>query len=350
MFSAQREREKILGLYNPHEEQTYYDPNIYLEPISARRLHHPTVPSSKHQTIQQGVSMSQTQKHKSPQSLKSAIAHTLIKHPLNAVNRPSQLSLEVNRSTPFLNTINHPSQPTCIKTINHSPQHRHTINHCPLTAKPSTHCLQPSMSSSHLPEPLKPINHPLQHTKPNDQAPTPLDSSCKPSQHLKTVNQPPQPLNSCQPYPSFRPSNPHRQTNPKTKVNKKPPQSALTSPPSLSCTSCNKTYVHRASLFKHMQKHHHDQSPGTGTVACQEEGCTFTCRYLAQLRKHLTVCHSISIESENITFQTMHGRSQLLFSISVQSCTAHTCTCFSCRLQSLEGAVRETYQFLVCAK
>ena len=56
-----------------------------------------------------------------------------------------------------------------------------------------------------------------------------------------------------------------------------------------------------------MKINHPGQQSNKGIIQCQEENCTYSCGYLNELRKHLSVSHSIPIESEHMTFRTIEG-------------------------------------------
>lgn len=42
-------------------------------------------------------------------------------------------------------------------------------------------------------------------------------------------------------------------------------------------------------------------------IACQESGCTYNCRTIVQLRKHLTTVHGMKMVVEKLTFRTTEG-------------------------------------------
>ena len=73
------------------------------------------------------------------------------------------------------------------------------------------------------------------------------------------------------------------------------------------CTICKKTYGLRYNLQKHMSKKHPEQSVSHCNIACNEDKCNFTCRFLSQLRHHLQEVHAITMDSENKTFETQEG-------------------------------------------
>ena len=68
------------------------------------------------------------------------------------------------------------------------------------------------------------------------------------------------------------------------------------------------TPMHRASLFKHIKKHHPNNGTSGGSIKCQEESCVFTCRYLDGLRSHLKTAHNFVMESEEMKFESMEGK------------------------------------------
>ena len=69
------------------------------------------------------------------------------------------------------------------------------------------------------------------------------------------------------------------------------------------CSDCGIKYRHYSSLYKHRKRVHPDMQV-KGSIACNEEGCSFTCYYTAQLREHLTNTHLMDIESESLTFKS----------------------------------------------
>lgn len=76
----------------------------------------------------------------------------------------------------------------------------------------------------------------------------------------------------------------------------------------LTCQYCEQKYTHRSALFKHIKKNHPGlPSSNENSIKCLEDNCNFTCRYLSDLRKHLTASHSIPMQHENKTFATIKG-------------------------------------------
>ncbi len=51
----------------------------------------------------------------------------------------------------------------------------------------------------------------------------------------------------------------------------------------------------------------HDETSNHTNIKCQEEECTFTCRYLDKLRHHLGATHSISMDTEKMRFKSFEG-------------------------------------------
>ena len=74
----------------------------------------------------------------------------------------------------------------------------------------------------------------------------------------------------------------------------------------LVCTICNRKYKHRQSLHRHITRDHPEMQT-SGQIKCQEESCNFTCRYLHQLREHLTNMHNIQFEKEMKVFNCYPG-------------------------------------------
>ena len=74
----------------------------------------------------------------------------------------------------------------------------------------------------------------------------------------------------------------------------------------LVCTICNRQYKHRQSLHRHITRDHPETQP-SGQIKCQEESCSFMCRYLHQLREHLTTIHNIQFEKETKVFNSYSG-------------------------------------------
>ena len=72
-----------------------------------------------------------------------------------------------------------------------------------------------------------------------------------------------------------------------------------------SCSTCSKQF---SSHFRHQKKVHGVESEGE--MRCQEESCEFTCRYVRQLRSHLSKEHSIKMDSELKNFSSEEGLSQ----------------------------------------
>ena len=113
-----------------------------------------------------------------------------------------------------------------------------------------------------------------------------------------------------------------------TKVPILKPQKQLSSPKVFSCKFCKRQYTHRSALFKHLTKNHPTKSASkmSGLIKCHEENCTFSCRYISELRLHLTNSHSIPIESETKSFDTIEGTVHILreYICTYVSCTINT--------------------------
>ena len=52
----------------------------------------------------------------------------------------------------------------------------------------------------------------------------------------------------------------------------------------------------------------HQNALTTYSIKCKEGGCTYTCRYISNLRDHLKVKHYVVMEMETMTFNSMLGR------------------------------------------
>lgn len=94
----------------------------------------------------------------------------------------------------------------------------------------------------------------------------------------------------------------------KLRHSKEPKSKQTPSNPSLfECTACKKTYGLRQNLQKHIRRKHPEQSVSHCNIACNEDNCNFTCRFLSQLRYHLQEGHGIIMDNENKTFETQEG-------------------------------------------
>ena len=188
--------------------------------------------------------------------------------------------------------------PEPLEPMTSIPPQRKTNGSPPQQPKSTTSPPQPPKSTTSPPQPPTPITSPPQPPKPITsplQPPKPITS---PPQPPKPINSPPQP-----PKPTASPPQP-----PKPTASPPQPQQSDSDKHRLSCKACDKKYTHRASLYKHIQKNHPDlASNNAGSIQCMETMCSFTCRYLAELRRHLVVSHSIPMETENLTFSTMEG-------------------------------------------
>ena len=95
-------------------------------------------------------------------------------------------------------------------------------------------------------------------------------------------------------------------TNKSGKENKSPlPKSSL--PHVHICPKCKKQYQHKQSLHKHIKKTHNQDGNEINTIKCKEKECTFSCRYIKQLRQHLNDHHNFNIKTETLHFSTMQG-------------------------------------------
>ena len=95
-------------------------------------------------------------------------------------------------------------------------------------------------------------------------------------------------------------------TNKSGKENKSPlPKSSL--PHAHICPKCKKQYQHKQNLHKHIKKTHNQDGNEINTIKCKEKECTFSCRYIKQLRQHLNDHHNFNIKTETLHFSTMQG-------------------------------------------
>ena len=72
---------------------------------------------------------------------------------------------------------------------------------------------------------------------------------------------------------------------------------------------CGKTYHNRSGLHKHIKNYpSHKSDTGkrqeSAKINCGDASCTFSCRYLNQLRKHLTESHGIVLNQEQKKFSS----------------------------------------------
>ena len=76
------------------------------------------------------------------------------------------------------------------------------------------------------------------------------------------------------------------------------------------CHTCAKQYQHCPELYKHIQQQHNggNTSSHGNTIACKEDGCTYTCRYLAQLRTHLSKKHLFRFAPTTKEFKSIAGK------------------------------------------
>ena len=85
-------------------------------------------------------------------------------------------------------------------------------------------------------------------------------------------------------------------------------KSLVTETNDIQCSFCNKKYHHRQSLQRHINKTHPTEKQNQcAKIKCQEELCNFSCRYLHQLREHLTSSHSLQFKLESETFDSYTG-------------------------------------------
>ena len=78
----------------------------------------------------------------------------------------------------------------------------------------------------------------------------------------------------------------------------------------LRCEVCNKGYKHRQSLQRHINKEHPKETrvQTCYKIECQEKSCSFTCRFLHQLRKHLVDSHNFHFNFMSETFSSYQGQ------------------------------------------
>ena len=60
---------------------------------------------------------------------------------------------------------------------------------------------------------------------------------------------------------------------------------------------CKKEYQHKQSLHKHIKKTHNQDGNEMNTIKCKKKECTFSCRYMKQLRQHLNKHHNFIIKT-----------------------------------------------------
>ena len=74
---------------------------------------------------------------------------------------------------------------------------------------------------------------------------------------------------------------------------------------SFPCHICGKYFSHHSSLYRH-KKSAHPQAQ-SGSIFCQETNCSFCCRTLQDLRRHLKCTHNMCMEEECKNFDSMEG-------------------------------------------
>ena len=92
-----------------------------------------------------------------------------------------------------------------------------------------------------------------------------------------------------------------------------PPQQRLLLPSekhTFMCHTCAKQYQHRSGLYKHIQQQRNggNTSSHVNTIACKEDGCTYTFQYLAQLRTHLSEKHLFTFATTTKEFKSIAGK------------------------------------------
>ena len=203
---------------------------------------------------------------------------------------------------------------------------------------------------------LRPTGSPRQQTPSSTLRPTGSPRQQTPSSTLRPTGSPRQ--TSLSPHTcgqtntlakvlhSSSPSYPHKQplkpTNHSLELsfNPSPQRKSVSNPPqtptlskSFTCTFCQKSYKHRAALYKHEKKAHpKEQKNKTGNITCLETQCTFKCRYLDELRSHLQSNHGMRMEREKKTFTTVEGM-EIFFTCSMPLCVLY------CRFWTLERGI-----------
>ena len=74
---------------------------------------------------------------------------------------------------------------------------------------------------------------------------------------------------------------------------------------------CKFFFASRSGLQRHMTSKHQDALT-TYSIKCKEEGCTYTCRYISNVRDHLKARHDVAMEMETMIFNSMLGRYTIL--------------------------------------
>ena len=191
------------------------------------------------------------------------------------------------------------------KQTNHSPNQKRisAVGSLPQSGVLPTHSRNNVQQTKCYPQTLKPMNCHLQ------------SSSSSQVLASKSKEQPSQPAFSINPptLPSTTSSIPlianTSQSKPRIgnirKAGKKTPAATMAL---LKCKFCDKQYTHRSALYKHEQKAHQSEAlQHTGNIKCIENGCRFKCRYLHELRRHLTTCHAFTMECGKKQFATTEG-------------------------------------------
>ena len=237
--------------------------------------------------------------------------------PMISTPKPLKKSLKLHKSTLP------PCQPhnTDIKPI---AKHNKQINFSPATIQPQEKTHVPI---SHLPQPNRSLPQTLQQKSIPHQRITPTQAQKPTSIISSSSNSLPQPqksilsnshlINTPQ---KAKTNTIHCNDSPTTSLkltfNSQPSQKQpvkLLQKSHHSCIVCNKQYSYRSGLFKHIQRDHpaHTSSQ-TGNIKCLERMCSFTCRYVDELRRHLVLFHAVPMEKETLTFETTEG----MFSIT----------------------------------
>ena len=226
----------------------------------------------------------QSMKSQPPEQFQGTIHSHILHQPLLPKSKP--LKLVKRRTTQPIQTLKTSKRAFEFSKPINSPQTQKPTNCTPEPLKPMTSIPPQWKPNISPPKPPKPITSP-------PQPPKPITSTPQPPKLITSPPQPPKPIISHPQPPKPIISHPQSQQSDSVKHR-------------LSCN--DKKYTHRASLFKHMPKNHPDlASSNAGSIKCMETMCSFTWRYLGELRRHLMVSHSIPMETENVTFSTIEG-------------------------------------------
>ena len=85
------------------------------------------------------------------------------------------------------------------------------------------------------------------------------------------------------------------------------PKDCITFHPPTRNLSMDKLTSSSADNRSHQPTLNRDEKLRHSMITCQEPRCSFSCRTIRQLRKHLSTAHRIKMECENLTFITNEG-------------------------------------------